>query len=128
MIPIAWTTATERIHEVPNDFQPTLASSVGLYTEESRPILEVLMQRALATGEGWECDLQGVLESGLPAFVMGDVTRLHRIPTNLLSNAVKFTERGGQVTVSLSSTGVVDEAARFGISVKDTGIGIRTKR
>ncbi len=281
LIPIAWTNATYRIHEVPNDFQPTLANSVSFYTEESRPILEAMMQRALATGEGWECDLQirtwngriiwirtlgevergddggviamhGVIQdiddrrrieedikrakaeaddanaaksrflantsheirtplnaligltylldksdlspeqrdllskiefagsslaavindvldlskvesgemtleelplnlgamtsevvavmastatergidlqcelaSGLPTLVLGDVTRLRQILTNLLSNALKFTERGGQVTVSLSSTGVVDGAAKFRISVKDTGIGI----
>jgi PAS domain S-box-containing protein len=69
-------------------------------------------------------ELRCRLDPGLPPLVLGDITRLRQILTNLLSNALKFTERGGQVTVSLSSPGVVDGVARFRLSVMDNGIGI----
>jgi PAS domain S-box-containing protein len=54
-----------------------------------------------------------------PLWVMGDPTRLVQIVDNLLSNAIKFTDRGGNITLSLRP---VEQQAV--IQVTDTGIGI----
>jgi PAS domain S-box-containing protein len=54
-----------------------------------------------------------------PATVHADPDRLQQVFWNLLSNAVKFTPAGGQVTISISSTGSTVQVA-----VEDTGIGI----
>ena len=57
--------------------------------------------------------------SNEPLFVDGNKDRLMQVMDNLLSNAAKFSERGGQVEVSVSRQ---DEGIR--ISVKDYGCGI----
>ncbi|MEB3275156.1 MAG: ATP-binding protein [Prochlorothrix sp.] len=80
-------------------------------------------------------DLRWELESEVPTYCLGDITRLRQILVNLVSNAVKFTEDGGvSVTVSaecLSQPSPVNAAPpakellhRFHFAVKDTGIGI----
>ena len=68
------------------------------------------------------------LDPGLPAFVLGDASRLRQVLLNLLNNAVKFTPEGS-VTLSVRHegtralpTGETVEAMRF--CVADTGIGI----
>jgi signal transduction histidine kinase len=54
-----------------------------------------------------------------PVLVLGDPDQLQRVLVNLLSNAVKFTEDGGRVAWSLTTTGTHAQ-----IDVTDTGIGI----
>ena len=55
-------------------------------------------------------------------WVMGDATRLKQIVTNLAANAVKFTE-AGRVGVEVARVGEQAGAARFRITVTDTGPG-----
>jgi signal transduction histidine kinase len=67
-----------------------------------------------ARGLSWtrrECDPSIV--------VLADVEKLEQIVINLLSNAMKFTARGGQVTLSCTTTN--DMVA---LTVEDTGVGI----
>jgi PAS domain S-box-containing protein len=59
---------------------------------------------------------------GLPAeqiWVEADATRLAQVFANLLNNAAKFTDRGGQIRLSVQR--LDHEAA---VSVRDTGVGI----
>ncbi|BDC48350.1 hypothetical protein F183_A06660 [Bryobacterales bacterium F-183] len=59
------------------------------------------------------------VSSEVPAWVLGDPTRVKQVMNNLLSNAVKFTNSGTiRILVHNTSQGVV----RF--AVRDTGIGI----
>ncbi len=60
------------------------------------------------------CDIK----SGVPAWVMGDPTRIRQILINFLSNAVKFTEVG-EIRLLLAPKG-----SNIYIAVEDTGIGI----
>jgi PAS domain S-box-containing protein len=54
-----------------------------------------------------------------PIEVHGDATRLTQVFGNLLNNAAKYTDRGGQIRLSVRL-----EGANVAISVRDTGIGI----
>jgi signal transduction histidine kinase/ActR/RegA family two-component response regulator len=54
-----------------------------------------------------------------PCFVLGDRKRLVQVVGNLLHNAAKFTERGGRITVTVSSAGET-----VLVEVRDNGIGM----
>jgi signal transduction histidine kinase len=78
-------------------------------------------------------DLAYVIQDGLPANVVGDITRLRQVLVNLLSNAVKFTA-GGEVVLEVEALRTHAPAADGGspwhlhFSVRDTGIGIPVDR
>lgn len=48
-----------------------------------------------------------------------DLDKIERIILNLLSNSIKFTDKGGQISVSL-----IDKDNKIQISIKDSGVGI----
>ena len=86
------------------------------HIEESARVLAV---KAHEKGLELVCNVQ----SDVPEYVVGDVTRLRQILVNLLGNAVKFTEQGEvALDVSLAS----QEHGKLGLhfAVRDTGIGI----
>ena len=72
-------------------------------------------------------DFEIALAGDLPAFVVGDPTRLRQVLVNLVGNAFKFTTRG---TVSLKverlarAEGEREDISTIRFSVQDTGIGI----
>jgi PAS domain S-box-containing protein len=68
--------------------------------------------------------------SDVPAWVVGDVTRLRQVIVNLVHNAVKFTPRGG-VSVEVrrkESSGAAPGKMFLEFLVRDTGIGIPADR
>ncbi|RJF95177.1 PAS domain-containing hybrid sensor histidine kinase/response regulator [Noviherbaspirillum saxi] len=67
------------------------------------------------------------IEDGVPASLMGDVTRVRQVLVNLLSNSIKFTHHG-EVVVLVSSTRIDDERHEIRFAVKDSGIGIPADR
>jgi PAS domain S-box-containing protein len=62
--------------------------------------------------------VQQNLETDLPVYA--DRVRFKQILYNLLSNAVKFTPKGGRIEIDC-----FESADQIGLSVTDTGIGIR---
>nr|WP_320009683.1 ATP-binding protein [uncultured Desulfobulbus sp.] len=65
------------------------------------------------------------LGPGLPAWVVGDATRLRQIVSNLLANAIKFTDNGAVILrVQEEKSGENPTACLLRIEVVDTGIGI----
>lgn len=77
-------------------------------------------------------DIAYQLEEGVPAFVLGDVTRLRQILVNLISNGIKFTSAGEVVVqvkaLSGPSAGREADPWHLHFSVRDTGIGIPVDR
>ncbi|MCZ7574724.1 MAG: response regulator [Ardenticatenaceae bacterium] len=91
--------------------------------------VDLLAGRAAEKG----LDLGCVIESDVPAAIVGDVTRLRQVLVNLLGNAVKFTEQGEiviSVQRSVNSEPTADHQSLMTIlfSVRDTGIGIPLDR
>ena len=78
-------------------------------------------------------DIAYQLEDGIPAQILGDVTRLGQVLVNLLSNGIKFTSAGEVVVhVRVLSAPSADQARlepwHLQFSVRDTGIGIPVDR
>ena len=72
-------------------------------------------------------DLAYRVDPSVPAFVLGDVTRVRQVLLNLLSNAVKFTQ-AGEVLLRASARAEGARAWRVEVVVRDTGIGIPPER
>jgi PAS domain S-box-containing protein len=53
-----WTPMTRRIHEVDEDFVPTVADAVAFYAPESRPIIGAAVERALGDGTPFDVELR----------------------------------------------------------------------
>jgi signal transduction histidine kinase/ActR/RegA family two-component response regulator len=72
--------------------------------------------QALVREKGHRLDMHTLAQ---PCFVLGDRKRLVQVVGNLLHNAAKFTERNGEIAVTVSSAG---EAVL--VEVRDNGIGL----
>lgn len=81
----------------------------------------VSMLGAFAARKGIRLDQR--VEAEVPAFLLGDESRLRQIVLNLANNAVKFTSEG-TVLVTVTADRVTDAEADIRITVKDSGIGI----
>jgi PAS domain S-box-containing protein len=73
-------------------------------------------------------DLANLIDPGVPLGIAGDVTRLRQIIINLVGNAIKFTEKGGEVVVTVTSRPLGDGRHELTFRVRDTGIGIPEDR
>ncbi|WP_042200244.1 ATP-binding response regulator [Paenibacillus camerounensis] len=77
--------------------------------------------RALAMERRLELEM--VIDSNIPALLVGDSNRLRQVLNNLIGNAVKFTASGSiKVTVRLRQA--MDGVLQLEFIVEDTGIGI----
>ena len=67
-------------------------------------------------------------DKNTPKLLRGDEIRIKQVITNILTNAVKYTEKGS-VTFGVTYEKIPDEsdAVLLKISVKDTGIGIKSE-
>lgn len=74
-----------------------------------------------------QLDLLYLLEPDVPAFIVGDITRLRQVLVNLVNNAVKFTE-AGEIYINVRKIGNEEDKMILEFSVQDTGIGIPQDR
>jgi two-component system sensor histidine kinase/response regulator len=111
------------------DFSKVEAGRLDLNIGEFRLaecVEETIMPLALRAGDK-QLEVVCDIDPAVPAWVLGDVTRIRQVLLNLVGNAVKFTERG-EILVSIK----VDSGAKGGevgtdrlrFTVRDTGIGI----
>ncbi|MCP4542639.1 MAG: response regulator, partial [Chloroflexi bacterium] len=110
-----------------NDILDFSKIEAGRMELESRPFdlrecIESALDLLASKAAEKELELVYLMDTEVPAAIIGDVTRLRQVLINLLGNAVKFTEEG-EVLVSV---GVNDGRLHF--SVIDTGIGIPPDR
>ncbi len=120
-------TSSEVLLDLINDILDYSKIEAGRIDVENAPFnltdvvietLEILARAAAEKG----IELSYLLDTSLPAVILGDRTRLKQVLINLVSNAIKFTEAG---EVLLRIDAEADEGARrYRVAVKDTGIGI----
>jgi len=68
-------------------------------------------------------DINLIIDTRLPEFLVGDPLRLGQVINNLLSNAAKFT-KNGLITFGIKVNAVEDETVHLHFSIEDTGVGI----
>ena len=98
--------------------QLELRCEVFLVKEALPEVLSTIRPLAMAKN----IQVQQKLETDRPVYA--DRVRFKQILYNLLSNAVKFTPKGGRIDIDCLE--IVDQNS-VGISVTDTGIGIRAE-
>ncbi|QDG74666.1 PAS-domain containing protein [Labrenzia sp. PHM005] len=82
---LTWTAKTREIHEVPEDFQPTVELALAFYPPDSRSKISHAIEQAIEQKIGWDVDVPfttatgrniWVRAVGRPIFEDGEVTRL----------------------------------------------------
>jgi signal transduction histidine kinase/DNA-binding response OmpR family regulator len=63
------------------------------------------------------------VNSDVPEFIVGDITRIRQILVNLLGNSIKFTA-SGEVELEVALVSTKGDRLSLQFSVRDTGIGI----
>ncbi|MBL4585347.1 MAG: HAMP domain-containing protein [Pseudomonadales bacterium] len=71
--------------------------------------------------ENKRISLEVTLEEGIP-FVLGDIALIERVLENLLENAIRHTPEEGAINVVVKK-----ENSQVSVSIRDTGIGIKTE-
>jgi signal transduction histidine kinase len=102
-------------------FQPTLFDLVAELQRTDIPLLRDMANRK---------NIELIVQMPESALVMGDANMLAIVVRNLIINALKFTNPGGTVTLTISSstTKAAHNTPIYRISVSDTGIGMTTEQ
>ncbi|WP_177417977.1 ATP-binding protein [endosymbiont of Lamellibrachia barhami] len=84
---------------------------------------------SLANLVGFKAEEKGVnltfeVAEEVPLALIGDPLRLGQVLSNLVNNALKFTNKDGEIVLSVALEQAMDRQALLHFSVRDTGIGI----
>jgi diguanylate cyclase (GGDEF)-like protein/PAS domain S-box-containing protein len=92
---VTWSAQTRRLHEVPDDFEPSLESAISFYAAEGRLAIEAAVQRGIDFGEPWDLELQVVTAKGrtIWARAVGEVEHVNGEPVRLIGAFQDVTER-----------------------------------
>ena len=91
-----WSEHVKRIHEVADDYQPTLDNSVGFYTPESQEAIGAAVEEGRRAGKPWDLELSLVTAKGRQIYVraVGDVEfDLDGTPIRLVGALQDITDR-----------------------------------
>ena len=107
-----------KIEEGKMEIIPVSYDTLGMVDE----LVNMIYEKAAAK----KISLITKISEELPKRLYGDDQRLKQVITNLLTNAVKYTATG-TVTLQMSGQILDAETLKLKVSVKDTGIGIRSE-
>lgn len=80
----------------------------------------MVMSQCNEKGLKYECRMLG----GVNDYYIGDDMKLKQVLINILSNAIKFTEKGGDVILTVERTTTYGDQSTLKFVIKDTGIGM----
>jgi len=89
-----------------------------------RDIIEAALKSLLPSADAKKVSVVTEVGSGVPEVLLGDPARFGQIVKALVGNAIKFTEVG-EVRVCAHLEANVGNEVRLGMTISDTGIGIR---
>ena len=92
---ITWSNETRRIHEVDDDYVPTLETAIAFYAPESRSVIEAAVQRGMESGLPWDLELSMITAKGrrIRVRAVGEVEREGGVPVRLIGAFQDVTER-----------------------------------
>jgi diguanylate cyclase (GGDEF)-like protein/PAS domain S-box-containing protein len=92
---LSWSAQTRRIHEVADDFVPTLENAIAFYAPEARALIDSAVQHSIQTGQPWDLQLPMVTASGrrIWARAVGEVERVDGQPLRLIGTVQDITDR-----------------------------------
>ena len=61
---VRWTDEVFRIHELEEGNAPPVAEGINYYAPEARPVIQEAVNKAIATGEGWDLELPFITAKG----------------------------------------------------------------
>ena len=94
LVPV-WSEQTRRLHEVPDGFTPDLESAIAFYPGEASQQIRAAIEKAMATGGGWDLELPFITARGNPRWVrvVGAVEQLDGKPVRLVGAFQDVSER-----------------------------------
>jgi PAS domain S-box-containing protein len=92
---ISWSKVTKQIHEVPDDYEPDLATAINFYAPQARPLIERAVEIGLNEGKGWDLELPFITATGRPIWVraLGEVEFVDGKPVGLVGAFQDITQR-----------------------------------
>lgn len=90
-----WTDETRRIHEVADDFVPSLDSAIAFYAPEGRTAVVAAVEHGMASGAAWDLELPLITAKGRNIWVraQGQVESENGNPVRLVGAFQDITER-----------------------------------
>ena len=98
----------------------TLASQEFSFAKMLEQVNVIIESQCRDKGLNYACNVLSQLDD----FYIGDDKKLRQILINILGNAVKFTNKGGNVTLTVEKTANFDDKATLKFTISDTGIGM----
>ncbi len=111
------------------DFSKIEAGKLELEEAEFqiRDVLQDTLRTLAVRADKKKLELLAHVSTDVPAFLVGDPTRLRQLIVNLVGNAIKFTDRGN-VEVDAELVAITAEEVHLHFRVSDTGIGIPAEK
>lgn len=91
-----------------------------------KPVLEDTVSMARRRLKDKDIKLILDIDELIPAGYFGDEVRVKQVISNIMSNAIKYTHTGS-ITFTVKCLSIEYDVASLYISIKDTGIGIKTE-
>jgi signal transduction histidine kinase/AmiR/NasT family two-component response regulator len=108
------------------DFSKIEAGRLALQTTELtlRSTVDRVVDTLAVKAQDRGLELSCRVDHDVPDHLRGDPVRLRQILVNLIGNAIKFTDRRGQVAVTVTLEHECPSEVTLRFAVQDTGIGI----
>ncbi len=138
-----WSKTTYKIHELSNDFDPSVARAIELYAPEARDTIRDTYNHAIESGEGWDIELplltvkgnrkwvrshaQCEVENGKVVRIYGltqDITRYHEVENELKQHKEELSSRLAEVEYSRQQ---VEKQAEELVTLAEQQNTLRTK-